>query len=334
MTDKITLTQLTSLQNDTTATTAINANSNAITAAIDNTLSRDGTQPLRLIDLNTFIGGGTLSTIPAGGTTGQVLGKNSNTNYDTTWIAQNSNVNAANITSGTLASARQSPANLASSANGGVTGNLPVTNLNAGTSASSSTFWRGDGSWASPTGSGTVTGPGTSTVNNVAIWNGTNGVPLANSSVPVSALPTSIGNLPGVVTNSNATTGNVGEYVSSTATVGSVTSGAFANVTSMSLTAGDWDVWGNIFSTVSGTTLITSMSGGASLTSGSIPAFPNAGSYFFFQQAGQTGANVGGPLGIIRISLSATSTVFLVGISNFSGGTNGYNGFIGARRVR
>jgi hypothetical protein len=70
------------------------------------------------------------------------------------------------VTTGTGVVSSQSQISLASD----VTGNLPVTNLNSGTSASSSTFWRGDGIWATPAGGGNVSNVGTPVANQLAIW--------------------------------------------------------------------------------------------------------------------------------------------------------------------
>lgn len=144
-------------------------------------------------------------------------------------------------------------------------------------------------------------------------------------------------NLVGVTGASNAAAGSVGEYVSATLAMGSATSLVTATaktVTSISLAAGDWDVCGTVGFSPAGGTTITQQIATVNTTTNALQTSPGNGSYAVLSGTHPAGNASVMPTGTSRLSLAATTTVYLVAQSSFTGSTNAAYGFIGARRVR
>lgn len=138
----------------------------------------------------------------------------------------------------------------------------------------------------------------------------------------------------GTTTNDSASTGNIGEYITaslSSAGAASLTNNTPLNITSASLTAGDWDVSGVANFSTSGASASDFKSGtnsvsatfGAENTSINIPLVATGLSDILSEVQPTT-----------RYSISATTTVYLIAQATFSLGSITVYGTIRGRRIR
>lgn len=144
----------------------------------------------------------------------------------------------------------------------------------------------------------------------------------------------------GVSTNSNASAGYVGEIISGTAvsTAVSLTTSIASDVTSISLTAGDWDVNGVVNFAPGGATTVSQITSAINTVSATIPDTFGTPSINNSRSALAMTFTTAAPqvLSVMpcRISIAATTTVYLIARSNFGASTMTVGGIIWARRVR
>lgn len=152
------------------------------------------------------------------------------------------------------------------------------------------------------------------------------------------ATPTFAG-LVGTTTNNNASAGNIGEYIESV--VGTVavngTTGQYKDITSISLTAGDWDVTGIMVFSPANSSSTTYFGTGISVTSGNSGTGLVQGSNFVIFVPESTTLALKPTLVIpsYRMSLAGTTTVYFKCFVNYTVGTPTTDGSrLSARRIR
>src|SRR5438132_1360022 len=141
----------------------------------------------------------------------------------------------------------------------------------------------------------------------------------------------------GTSTNDNATAGNPGEYVTATLATGSsitLTTNTAANVTSISLTAGDWDVTGAVDFIFGATTSYTNLVGSISTTSATIGAQDSLFDFETPAAVPTAGADCTFAVPTVRVSIASTTTVYLVAKGTFTVSSLKSYGTIRARRIR
>lgn len=138
----------------------------------------------------------------------------------------------------------------------------------------------------------------------------------------------------GTTAGGNATAGFVGELISSVianASAVAIVTNTPKDLTSISLTAGDWDVFGNINFQASGLFMYAANCW-ISLTSATIP---DTSLYSGISTGGSVLASLISPCApYVRVSISTTTTIYISGVILITAGTATMSGGIYARRVR
>lgn len=162
---------------------------------------------------------------------------------------------------------------------------------------------------------------------------------LADSSfvAPTANGTAAVGQLPGTTTNDAASAGNIGELITGTAALASVslTNVTAANAGSATLTAGDWEVTCAIYYLASGTTTVSSLEASISATSATRATTIGTFSSATFNAAviglNQYETIVTPPL---RVSLSGSTIYYCVAYASFAVSTLSAGGVLHARRAR
>ena len=143
--------------------------------------------------------------------------------------------------------------------------------------------------------------------------------------------------LAGTTTNDNAGTGNVGEFMSRQVLSTSplpLTTATSAVITTLSLTAGDWDVWGAVGFTLAGVSATVTLRGWINQGGSTAPSLDQMGGNTQRNLQGVNNATSLMPVTPLRVSLATGLAISVGAIATFSGGTVTAFGQIMARRVR
>ena len=137
----------------------------------------------------------------------------------------------------------------------------------------------------------------------------------------------------GASDGNDAPTGFLGEHLTSTSTGIVFSTGTTASMATLSLSAGDWEVRGDILFQPTSTTTIAVLGYGFNTTQATFPSLPGKASQVL-ALSWTTGANQVLNAGPARFSLATPANVYAVAQANFGVAAMTASVAIAARRVR